>query len=318
MVGGWWSERQGAGLSFTGQSLAPTADHRPPATNMNLLDAILLGIVQGLTEFIPISSSAHLILAQKLLGVDEKLSAEQMTAFIAVIQLGTLLAVIIYFWRDIITITLGFLSGNLSAFKGEKSGLLRGGARLGWLIVIGSIPIAVIGLGLKDLIEGEATKNLYLISASMIVWALLLWLAERVGSRRKEMDDLGVLDAVVVGVAQAFALIPGSSRSGTTLTGALFAGIKRETAARFSFLLSIPAIGASGLLELREAIVSLDGIGAANLLVATIAAAIVGYASIAFLLAYLRRHSTGIFIIYRLLLGLLLLALLYGGRVSAN
>lgn len=285
---------------------------------MTLLQAIILGIVQGLTEFIPISSSGHLILVERLMGLDRILTAEQVTAFIAVIQLGTLLAVITYFFRDIIEITVGFFTGSLSWIRGSRDEGVRRKARLGWLIILGSLPIATVGLAAKELIEGSATKNLYLISASMIIWAMLLWLAERIGSGRKGMADLRVGEALAVGVAQVFALIPGSSRSGTTIAGALSVGISRETAARFSFLLSIPAIGASGLLQLREALASLEGIGAANLVVATLVSAVVGYLSIAFLLAYLRNHSTNLFVGYRLIVGLIILSLAFANLLPAN
>jgi undecaprenyl-diphosphatase len=188
--------------------------------------------------------------------------------------------------------------------------------RLGWLIIIGSIPIATVGLALKKVIEGRFTKSVWLIATSMIVWALLMAIAERFGSHRKRMPDLGVADAITVGLAQVFALIPGSSRSGTTITGALASGCDRETAARFSFLLSIPAIAASGLLELREALVSIDGIGMANLVTASIVAAIVGYLSIAFLLSYLKRHSTLVFVVYRLVVGCTLLWLVHRGFLA--
>lgn len=285
---------------------------------MNLLQAIILGIVQGLTEFIPISSTAHLILAGKLMGIDNHLSPEQLTAFIAVIQLGTLAAVIIYFLVDIVGITIGFIGGNLAMLKGQRDARASNDARLGWLIIIGSLPVAIVGLSLKKVIEGSLTKNLYVIGTSLIVWALLLLVAEIVGSRRKRMEDLGVKDALVVGFAQVFALIPGSSRSGTTITGALFCGITRDVAARFSFLLSIPAIAASGLLELKKALESLHGIGATNLIAATLVSAVVGYASIAFLLYYLRRHSTYIFIAYRLIVGGIILALVFAQVVRPN
>ena len=285
---------------------------------MTLLQAIILGIVQGLTEFIPISSTGHLVLAEKLMGLDRTLTPEQVTAFIAVIQLGTLAAVVIYFLRDIIEITFGFISGTLAWVRGQREPDVRAKARMGWLIIIGTLPIATIGLAAKKIIEGSLTKNLYVIGASMIIWALILWLAERVGKRQKEMADLGVGEAVVVGFAQVFALIPGSSRSGTTIAGALLAGVTRETAARFSFLLSIPAVAASGLLELRAALSAVHGIGGANLAVATMMSAVVGYASIAFLLAYLRHHSTYLFIAYRLLAGLLLIGLIVAGYVRAN
>ncbi len=279
---------------------------------MNLLQAIILGIIQGLTEFIPISSSGHLILAQKLMGLDQRLTPEQITAFIAVIQLGTLAAVLVYFMRDIAAITTAFLARIAGRGRPDDEEQ-RQNSKLGWLIIIGSIPIATIGLAAKKIIEGNLTKSALLIALSMIIWALLLALAERIGSHRKTMKDLGVTDALIVGIAQVFSLMPGSSRSGTTITGALVAGCTRETAARFSFLLSIPAIAASGLLELREALEAIEGIGLVNLITATAVSAIVGYLSIAFLLAYLRKHSTALFVYYRLLAGGLLLFLVYRG-----
>jgi len=274
---------------------------------MNLFQAIILGIIQGLTEFIPISSSGHLILAEKWMGLEQTMTAEQITAFVAVMQLGTLAAVIVYFIGDIVTITTGFIHGNLLWLRGVHDHTPRKAARLGWLIIIGTLPIAVIGLLAKKFIEGDATKNLLVIGVSMIVWAILLFLAERFGKRHSEMDHIGVREALVIGGAQAFALIPGSSRSGTTITAGLFAGMSREAAARFSFLLSIPAIGASGLLEFKEALHLLSGVSMANLAVATAVSAVVGYASIAFLLSYLRRHSTYAFIIYRLIVGAIVL-----------
>jgi undecaprenyl-diphosphatase len=276
---------------------------------MNLLQAIILGIIQGLTEFIPISSTGHLIIAEKLMGLEGKMSAQQITAFIGVIQLGTLGAVIIYFFRDIISITLGFINGNLALLKARRDSSARKAARLGWVIIIGTLPIAIVGLLAKNIIEGELTKNFYVIGTSMVVWAVILWLAELLGKRRRELEHVGLREAMAVGVAQVFALIPGSSRSGTTIAGALFAGMTREAAARFSFLLSIPAIGASGLLELREALHLLGDTSIANLAVATIVAAISGYASIAFLLNYLRSHSTLVFVIYRLIAGFIIIYL---------
>jgi undecaprenyl-diphosphatase len=283
---------------------------------MNLLQAIILGIIQGLTEFIPISSTAHLILAEKLMGTDQTMSPQQITAFVAVMQLGTLAAVMVYFFRDIISITIGFIHGNLLMLRKRRDPTGRKAAKLGWLIIIGTLPIAIIGLLAKDIIEGSLTKNLLIIGISMIVWAVLLWLSEQFGSLRRELEHIGVGVSLVVGIAQAFALIPGSSRSGTTITGALFAGMKREPAARFSFLLSIPAIGASGLLELREALQLLSGTSMMNLVVSTVVSGIVGYASIAFLMNYLRSHTTYIFIIYRLIVGALILGLLYAGIIS--
>src|SRR6185295_16563350 len=288
---------------------------------MTILQAIILGIVQGLTEFIPISSTAHLVFASRLIdlynGVDATLRAEQTTATIAVIQLGTLLAVLIYFARDIINITLAFVRDHVALLRGKRR--VNGGVQLspdawlGWLVIIGSIPVAVVGLLFKHQIEGTFTKNLWVIATMMIVVAVLLAIAEFVGKRERSMAQLGVSDALAVGFAQVLALIPGSSRSGSTIMGGLFAGLTRETAARFSFLLSIPAIAASGLLELKEAIHKLPPGSAVPVLVGTVVSFIVGYASIWFLLRFLRTHSTGVFIAYRLIIGALILAGLYGG-----
>jgi undecaprenyl-diphosphatase len=293
---------------------------------MNIIQAIILGIVQGLTEFIPVSSTAHLIFATRLTGLSNNLDAEQLTATIAVIQLGTLLAVFVYFARDIWGISFAFVRDHLMLLRGKTppgvdgSGLLgsrmSSDAKLGWLIIIGSIPIGVVGLALKKVIEGTFTKNLWVIATMMVLVAILLLVAERVGSKRRDVKDLSLRDALAVGFAQVLALIPGASRSGSTIMGGLFAGEKRETAARFSFLLSIPAIAASGLLELKEALHRLPPGNGAQLVVATLVACVVGYASIWFLLRFLRTHSTGVFIGYRVAVGLLLLALLYAGAVN--
>ena len=302
---------------------------------MTILQAIILGIVQGLTEFIPISSTAHLIFASRLTelyeGAPQTLRAERTTATIAIIQLGTLLAVFVYFARDIWAITGAFLRDHWALLRGgtqtlpranESSGLatnlfnrLSPEARLGWLVIIGSIPIGVVGLLFKDEIEGTFTKNLWVIATMLVVVALLLLVAERIGRREREMTNLGLRDALAVGAAQVLALIPGASRSGSTMMGGLLAGETRETAARFSFLLSIPAITASGLLEIKEAVTKLPQGSFLPLVVATLVSAVVGYASIWFLLRFLRTHSTGIFIGYRLVVGLTLLALLASGFI---
>ena len=293
---------------------------------MTILQAIILGIVQGLTEFIPISSTAHLVFASRAVGLyagaGTTLKAEQTTATIAVIQLGTLLAVLIYFSRDIINITRAFVRDHLALLQ-RKSGVQPGGklshdAWLGWLVIIGSLPVGIVGLLFKKQIEGTFTKNLWVIATMMIVVALLLAIAELVGKRVRGMESLGVRDALAVGSAQVLALIPGSSRSGSTIMGGLFAGETRETAARFSFLLSIPAIAASGLLELKEALEKLPPESYVALAVATVVSGIVGYASIWFLLRFLRKHSTGVFIVYRLLVGGLIIFALLRGYLSAD
>jgi undecaprenyl-diphosphatase len=293
---------------------------------MNLLQAIILGIVQGLTEFIPISSTAHLVFASRFTNLYEG-NAEQITATIAVLQLGTLAAVLIYFAADILSITAAFVRDHwnlltrkrpmrFSGTNGVRPMWLSEEAWLGWLIIIGSIPIGIIGLLFKDLIEGEATKNLWVISIMLISVAVLLMFAELVGKRRKELRDFGIIDTLAVGFAQVLALVPGASRSGSTLMGGLFAGQKREAAARFSFLLSIPAIAASGLLELKEAWLLLPQTSFMPLLVGTIVSAVIGYFSIWFLLAFLRKNSTAIFIIYRIVLGGIILVLLWQGVIS--
>jgi undecaprenyl-diphosphatase len=293
---------------------------------MNILQAIILGIVQGLTEFIPVSSTAHLIFSTRLTGLSQTLGAEQLTAIIAVIQLGTLVAVFVYFARDIWNICFAFVRDHLTLLRGgtppgvEGRGFLGSrlshDAKLGWLIFIGSLPIGVLGLLLKKQIEGTFTKNLWVIATMMIAIALLLLIAEQIGKKQRGMEELGLGDALAVGFAQVLALIPGASRSGSTIMGGLFAGEKRETAARFSFLLSIPAITASGLLELKEAVHKLPPGSALPLFVATVISGLVGYASIWFLLRYLRTHSTGVFIGYRLLVGSLILLLLFSGTIQ--
>src|SRR6476661_10603519 len=292
---------------------------------MTILQAIFLGLVQGLTEFIPVSSTAHLVFAARLVdlygGADKTLQAEQTTATIAVIQLGTLLAVLIYFTRDIINILRAFIFDHLAILRARNAPdrpRLSKDAWLGWLVIIGSLPVATIGLLLKKQIEGPFTKNLWVIATMMILVGVFLAIAEFVGRRSKHMDELGVGDALAVGSAQVLALIPGSSRSGSTIMAGLFAGQTRETAARISFLLSIPAVAASGLLELKEAIHKLPKESIPSLAVATVVSGVVGYASIWFLLRFLRTHSTGVFIVYRVIVGVVILAALSGGYISAS
>ncbi|HEX8179456.1 MAG TPA: undecaprenyl-diphosphate phosphatase [Pyrinomonadaceae bacterium] len=301
---------------------------------MTIFQAIIFGLVQGLTEFIPISSTAHLIFASRALDLfaGEPLRAEQTTASIAIVQLGTLVAVIIYFAADILTILVAFVRDHLALLRGRRAASMRATdgsivqrrlglsdeAWLGWLVIIGSLPVGIVGLLFKHQIEGAFTKNLWVIATMMIVIALMLALAERVGARRRDMSELGLKDALAVGGAQVLALIPGASRSGSTIMGGLFAGEKRETAARFSFLLSMPAIAASGLLELKEALHKLPPHSGVPLAIATIVAGLVGYASIWFMLRFLRTHSTAVFIVYRLILGVVLLILLWRGVLQAT
>jgi undecaprenyl-diphosphatase len=282
---------------------------------MSLLQAIILGLIQGLTEFIPVSSTAHLTLAGKFMNLIDPQHPDEWTAFIAVLQLGTLIAVILFFWQDIIKIITGFLTSNLTKIGGRNANeSQKEYAKLGWFIIVGTIPVAIVGLLFRHQIEGMLTKDLRIIAGSLIGLAVLLTIAEIVGKQKRDIKQIRLSDAIVVGLAQVVALVPGSSRSGSTITGGLFSGLNREAAARFSFLLSIPAIAASGLLELPKALHSISG-GWAALAVATIVSGISGYLSIAFLLRYLQRHTTYAFVAYRIALGVLLIWLLASGRV---
>lgn len=276
---------------------------------MSIIEAIVLGIVQGITEFLPISSTGHLTLAGKFMGLISEENPEHWTSFIAVIQLGTMISILVYFWKDLWNIFIEFLQNNFQKkLKYSEQSL---NSKLGWMIIAGTIPIVVIGLLFKDMIEGALTKNLYVISGSLIVLALILAVAEKTAKFKKDIKDVTFLDSILIGLAQAVALIPGSSRSGTTITGGLFLGLKRDVAARFSFLLSVPAILASGLLQLKESLAFINYDLALNLIVATIISGISGYLAIDFLLKFLKKNSTFVFIFYRIAIGILILILLY-------
>ncbi|MBP1683829.1 MAG: bacA [Ignavibacteriaceae bacterium] len=281
---------------------------------MNIIEAIVLGIVQGLTEFLPISSTGHLTLAGKLMNLISENHPEQWTSFIAVIQLGTLLAVLVYFWKDLINVTKDFVHDNL--IKPVKYSEQNINSKLGWLIIIGTIPVVIIGLAFKDAIEGALTKNLFVIATSLIVLALILALAEKIAKFRKGVEDITILDSIIIGIAQALSLIPGSSRSGTTITAGLFVGLNREAAARFSFLLSVPAVLASGALQLYEALKFIDPTMAVNIIVSTIVSGISGYLAIDFLLKYLKKNTTFIFVFYRIALGIFILILLFNNIIQ--
>ena len=275
---------------------------------MNILDAIILGIIQGITEFLPISSTGHLTVAGKLMNLISPDKPQEWTAFIAVIQLGTMLAILIYFWKDLVQILISFWKENVSKRTGFTNQSFQ--SRTGWYIIVGTLPVVFIGLLFKKAIEGALTKDLYVIAINLIVFAVILAIAEKVGKRTKTEKDISLFDSLFIGIAQAFALIPGASRSGTTITGGLFRGLKREDAARFSFLLSVPAVLASGLLELYQSLDILNGTMWINLIISTITAAISGYIAIDFLLKYLKNHSTYLFIYYRIIAGIIILVLI--------
>jgi len=281
---------------------------------LSIIDAIILGIVQGITEFLPISSTGHLTVVGKLMGLISAENPEHWTSFIAVIQLGTMISIFVYFWKDLWNILTEFLKQNVQ--KRVKYSEQSTNSKLGWMIIFGTIPIVVIGLLFKDMIEGALTKNLYVISGSLIVLAIILAAAEKTAKFKKNIADITLLDSFLIGLAQAVALIPGSSRSGTTITGGLFLGLKRDVAARFSFLLSVPAVLASGLLQLKESMQFINYDLAVNLIVATVVSGISGYLAIDFLLKFLKKNTTFVFIFYRIALGLLILFLLYSNIIN--
>ena len=271
---------------------------------MSTFEAIVLGIVQGLTEFLPISSTAHLRIVPAFAGWDDPGAA-----FTAVVQLGTMAAVLVYFrddlWRILRT---WFASLRRPELRSELD------ARMGWYIGLGTIPIGIFGVVFSNQIENGG-RDLYLIGVTLIVFGLIMAYADRIGRKARDLRTLDARDGAVIGIAQALALVPGVSRSGATITAGLFRGLDRAAAARYSFLLSIPAVVLSGLFELRK-IGGAGQPGAGAAVVATLLAFVVGYASIAFLLRYLARHSLVAFTVYRVALGALVLALTAAGAIS--
>lgn len=275
---------------------------------MSYLEAIVLGLLQGLTEFLPISSTAHLRVVPALVGWNDPGAA-----FTAVTQLGTLLAVLVYFRQDLWNLVTG-------AIEGIRQGkpMAHPQARLALGILVGTLPIGILGLAFKEAIETEL-RSLHVVATTLIVLAVILWVAERAARHQRDLSQMTFGDAVLMGMAQSLALIPGVSRSGVTLTAGLLMGLRRDTAARFSFLLSVPAVGAAGLFELKDIVqgdLTLGGGLIAPTVVATLIAFGSGWAAIAFLIAFLQKRSTAIFIVYRIALGLLLLGGLATGMLQ--
>ena len=286
----------------------PAADVSGPA-QINLVQAIVLGIVQGLTEFLPISSSAHLKVLPIALGW-----GDPGVAYTAVIQLGSIVAVLWYFWKDLTTITFGAADAVVGRDYNSQE------FRIGLGIVLGTIPIVFFGLLIKALVpdfDKSPVRSLGAIAIASIVMSLLLAIAEKIGKRNRTYEKLTVPDGILMGLAQAIALIPGCSRSGSTLTAGLFMGLERTAAARFSFLLGIPAITLAGLVELKGALG--EGIGDAGvvaLIVGTISAFLFSYLSIAWLMKFLQTQNTWVFVWYRLAFGVAILTALAGGAVN--
>lgn len=257
---------------------------------MSWIEAIVLGVVQGLTEFLPISSSGHLFFVPQLFGWEDPGAS-----FTAVIQLGTMAAVLLFFWRDIVRITVTWVR---SLWTRELRGTLD--ARMGWYIIFGTIPICILGLVFDDQIKTIA-RDLRLTASMLIIFGILLLLADRFGKQSKSEKNLTLRDGLIFGLAQSLALIPGVSRSGATITAGRALGYNREAAARFSFLLSIPAVVLSGLFEAKD--IGNGAVSWGPTILATIVSFAVGYASIAWLLKWLTSHSVAVFTIYRVLVG---------------
>lgn len=273
---------------------------------MNYLEAIVLGLIQGLTEFLPISSSAHLRIFPELFGW-----GDPGAAFTAVIQIGTELAVLLFFWKDIWRIGSTWVR---SLFRPELRGQLD--ARMGWYIIVGSLPIVILGVLLKDVIESDF-RNLWVIGTTLVVLGVVLGVADRFGAQRKTTKNLSLRDAVLMGLAQAAALIPGVSRSGATISMGRALGYERETVTRYAFLLAIPAVIGAGLFELKEIPNGHNDYGWGPTILATVISFVVGYAAIAWLLRYVATKSFTPFVLYRVVLGGATLLLVATGVLAA-
>ena len=277
---------------------------------MDFITAIVLGVVQGLAEFLPISSTAHVQIAAQLMHVG--LTKEQLTAFIATIQLGTEAAVLIYFFKDIVRIVGAWFRGLFN--KDARSADYK----LGWLVIMGSLPVVVIGLAAQKYIETDL-RNLQVIAISLIVFGLILGITDRMGSKKREISELTFKHGIWFGIGQALAVIPGVSRSGGTISVGLALGYTRKAAARYSFLLAIPAVIASGLYEFAKSYKDLSGLGGdviAATGVATLVSFVVGLAVIAGLLRYLAKGSFWPFVIWRVGVGVVVLVLLANGTLT--
>lgn len=273
---------------------------------VSFVEAVVLGLLQGLTEFLPISSSGHLRVAPALFGWDDP-----GTAFTAVVQLGTMAAVLIFFRADLWRVARAWVTALWTPAMRRDTDV-----RLGWYLIIATIPISVLGLAFADQIE-TGVRDVRLVAVMLIGFGLVMGIADRVGSRSKTINEVSTRDGVAIGFAQALALVPGVSRSGATISAGLFLGYKRADAARFSFLLSVPAVVLSGLFQLRG-ITEGDGPGILATVVATVVAFVAGYASIAWLLRWLTSHTLTVFVVYRVVLGVALLGLVAGGVIDAT
>ena len=275
-------------------------------SDLTYLHSVVLGVVEGLTEFLPVSSTGHLTITEKLLGL--AVDDPAITSFTAVVQLGAIVATLVYFWPDIARLFRAWLGGLRDPKLREQPD-----HRLAWFVVVGSIPVGVVGFAAKGLITG-ALRSLWVVAAGLLVWSAVMWWAERRATQQRGESELTLRDAVVIGLVQCFALVPGVSRSGATISAGLLRGIDRVSATRLSFFLAIPALTAAGLYELKDVNPAVVGVG--QLLVGTAVAFVVAYASIAWLLRFVQHHRITGFIYYRVLLAGTLLALLATGVLA--
>ncbi len=276
---------------------------------MTWLDAIILGIVEGLTEFLPVSSTGHLTITEKLLGLP--VDDPSVTAFTAVIQIGAILAVVIYFWADIVRLLAAWGRGLFNPARRTDPDY-----RMAWLVIIGSIPIVVVGFLARDLISGPL-RSLWVVAVALIVWGFVMLLAEWMARQDRGERDLNLVDVLLIGFAQCLALVPGVSRSGATISIGLMRGLDRVTATRLAFLLGIPALIGAGVYELPSAL-SEGGVGWGPTLVGTVVSFVVAYATVAWLLKYVARHSIAVFVWYRWALGAALIVALSTGWMAAT
>jgi undecaprenyl-diphosphatase len=277
-------------------------------SDLSYAQSVLLGVIEGLTEYLPVSSTGHLTIAEGLLGLD--VNSKAITSFTAVVQLGAILATLLYFARDIARLFMAWVRGLRAEEAREEPDY-----RLAWYVIVGSLPIAVVGFVAKDLITGPL-RNLWVVVVALVAWSLVMWWAERKATQSRDLQDVRMRDAVVIGVVQCAALVPGVSRSGATISAGLLRGIDRVTATRLSFYLAIPALTAAGLYELKDVDTAVVGVG--PLLVGTAVAFVVALAAIAWLLRFVAHHPITVFIWYRVALAIATASLLLTGVLSAT
>lgn len=278
---------------------------------MQVWHAIILGVIEGITEFLPISSTGHLTIAEKILGYS--ISDSSITAFTAIIQSGAVLATVVYFWKDISRVLMVWIRG-LFVNKYRKNSDYK----YGWAIIIGSIPIAIIGILFKDEIE-TVLRSLWFVAIALILWSLVMWWADKKAKQNLHEEDITWRDTLAVGIAQCLALIPGVSRSGATMSAGLLRNFDRVAVTKLSFFLSIPALSAAGILQIISKHSAIGAsVGWTATIIATLISFVVAYISVAWLLKFVAKHDYSVFIWYRVIVGVLLLIALATNFISAN